>query len=223
MGWYTHHGQKIELPTFEGLNIEEAALLAKKNNFELIVDDSVHIVGKSGGEILNQNPISRSYVKKGRKIYITTTKYHADVFKSENLPVLYGKKYTLKKKELESHFNIKVKIRGYLYDPGPADHILEVYYKDKLIVSPKGRNKTVSISKGDVLECMLSKQSGGRIVVPDLRCEMYDAGKFFIESIKLKMAISQKAPDVFELGSAYISSQEPAAGSKVTMGSIVNK
>lgn len=221
LGWYTNHGQKSELPSFKGLQYIDAKDLATKHKFELIIDDSVHIVGKIGGEILNQNPVAGSYVKDGRIIYITTTKYNADEFSSGRLPTLYGKKYSLKKKELERHFNIKVKIKSYKYDPGPTDHILEVYYKNELIVSPKGRNKNVFISKGDVLECVLSKRGGGKITVPDLKCRQYSAGKFYLNSLRLKVGIENRNGIIEDEESAFIVSQNPSAGSKTNMESII--
>jgi len=54
--YYTHHGQKLEMPNYIGINHVEAKKDAEKKSFVLIVEDSLHIVGKPGGEIIDQNP-----------------------------------------------------------------------------------------------------------------------------------------------------------------------
>ena len=63
------------------------------------MNDSVHIVGRQGGMIINQNPKSGSLVKENRKIYVTVTKYNPDKLTLKDLPVLYGADFEQKRKE----------------------------------------------------------------------------------------------------------------------------
>ena len=72
--WYTHHGESLLLPDYRDFSIEDARNDAEKKSFELLVADSVFIVGKKGGLILDQNPKGDSKVKQNRKIYVTVTK-----------------------------------------------------------------------------------------------------------------------------------------------------
>src|SRR5690606_23026533 len=65
---YTHHGQQLTLPDYTGMDLELARKDASRKSFDLVVDASVHMVGRKGGEILSQNPEGNSKVKENRKI-----------------------------------------------------------------------------------------------------------------------------------------------------------
>jgi len=97
---YTNHGQSLELSNYVGQQIEDASSEARDRHFEVVVLDSVFIVGKSGGEILRQNPMAGAKVKEDRKIYVTITKTTADQIPLRRLPVLYGKDFERKRREL---------------------------------------------------------------------------------------------------------------------------
>ena len=219
---YTNHGQKLILPDYTGMLYKDALDLAKQNDFELIIDDSVHIVGKPGGEILRQNPQAESGVKEGRKVYITVTKHNADVFMSAQLPELYGSRFDLKASELSTLFKLDCRIIGYQYDPGPVDHILEVRYKGKPIENKKGRNRKVEIARGDILEFILSNKEGGKFRVPDLVCQTVEAAKFKATSSKMKVGEMTATGEITDPATAYVISQNPPAdGSKIPMGSVI--
>ena len=68
---YTNHGQQLELPEYVEWNIKDAKADAEKNSFDIVVNDSAHIVGKAGGMIIDQNPNAGAMVKENRKIYLT--------------------------------------------------------------------------------------------------------------------------------------------------------
>src|SRR5210317_2111232 len=53
---YTNHGQKLTLPDFNDMHLRDASILATEKTFQIIVNDSTHIVGMPGGVIINQNP-----------------------------------------------------------------------------------------------------------------------------------------------------------------------
>lgn len=219
---YTHHGQRLEMPDFLGMHVDTAARFAEENEFQIIVDDSVHIVGKPGGEILTQNPKPSSGVKEGRKVYVTVTKYNADVFLSERLPQLYGERFDLKAQELETLFKIKSKIIGYAYDPGPRDHILEVQYKGKPIENAKGKNRKVEIAKGEELSFILSKRDGGSVTVPDLRCNTLETARFLCQAARLTIGEVHEKGEITDMSTAIIYAQEPTPeDGRVGMGTAI--
>ena len=123
---YTHHGQELAMPDYTGFQYEDAVKDAKRNKFRMSIQDSLHILGKPGGEILKQNPAPGSLVKSKRMIYVTITKRSPDKILSSRLPEMYGKSYERKKRELEEHFEIKSRIVDTKYDPGDAGQVLEV-------------------------------------------------------------------------------------------------
>jgi len=206
---YTRHGQKIELMDLNGLTLSKAEREVSKNDFNLIVNDSIFIVGKPGGIIISQNPKPGSFVKKDRKIYLTITKYNADVVLVKDLPEMYGNAYDQKKKELE-YRDINATIKSYNYDSGEPNHILEVWYKNELIIDKNTRKSDVEISKGDVLEFVLSERGGGEIPIPQLRCLSLEAARFILESNKLAIGDITKKSDVKEGEPMYVVSQSPA-------------
>ncbi len=197
---------------------------AKSKGYTIIVSDSLFVKGKPGGIILSQIPVAGSKVKSGRSIYVTISKYKSESFLSEALPLLYGKKLEFKNSELYNNFELVSKIRGTKYDPGPENHILEVYYKGDLIVSPSLRKTDVSIFKGDTLEFILSKRSGGEVPVPDLLCKTLAAARFLLSSSYLEMGTIEEEGIISDPENAFILSQSPMPDGilKLPVGSSVS-
>lgn len=221
---YTNHGQQLKLPDFQEMHIRDAKKLASDQSFTIIVNDSTHRVGMPGGLIINQNPDPNSMVKENRKIYVTTTKYIADQVRVSSLPELYGRNYEQKKKEL-SHMQINSRVQSKMYDPGEPGHILEVYYKGKLIADKEGRKSDVKIDKGSTLGFVISQRSGLELSVPDLRCQTLAAAQFIIEDgSKLKLGTIRTIGEVNDQGSAYVVSQYPKydPNVKVVIGEAVD-
>ncbi len=219
---YTNHGQKLSLPDYVGRTLEDATIDAKKKSFQVIVDDSIHIVGQPGGIIRDQNPKPSSEVKENRKIYVTITKYNADKILVSDLPSLYGRDYNRKKSEL-GYLNLKTTVRGYKYDSGEADYILEVWYKGKRINSGYDKKNDTEIEKGSTLEFVLSKKSGAEIPVPDVLCKTLNEVQFLFDQIKLGIGSLSEEGSVLDPETAYVIRQNPPAdgiGSIITGSSI---
>jgi D-alanine-D-alanine ligase len=206
--FYTHHGQKIVLDDFVGKTLTEAARIADAHDFEIIVNDSVFIVGKPGGIITDQNPKPGAMVKQNRKIYVTITKSDADKIRVAELPVLYGNPYEQKKTEL-SYRDIDAVIKSYAYDPGEPNHILEVWYKGELIISSTVKKEDVLINKGDALEFVLSERQGGEVLIPDLRCQDLEAARFLLETRKLELGDVIRKGDAQPGDFLYVIAQNP--------------
>lgn len=75
----TRHNRVIEIPNFMGMVIDDAYDIAKSNELQLIVRDSIFDVDLPGGTIVDQLPKISSIrdvtVKPGRKIYVTVNAY----------------------------------------------------------------------------------------------------------------------------------------------------
>jgi beta-lactam-binding protein with PASTA domain len=206
--FYTNHGQKLELPDYEDTFIVDAIKDADKRSFQIIVNDSVHMVGRRGGMIINQNPKKGALVKENRKIYVTITKFNPDKITLADLPVLYGSDFDQKRKEL-SYQEINSVIDGFKYDPGEPNHILEVRYNDEVIVGANIERKDVEIEKGGTLHFILSEQSGGTTKIPDLRCMTVAQARFYLEGLKLRLG-NITPQGVENMDDAYIVNQLPA-------------
>lgn len=68
---YTHHGQKLPVPDFAGLTLEEAQVKAKKAKLRIEVADSVFNNNMPRGTVLKQNPNPSFNVKKNRRVFLT--------------------------------------------------------------------------------------------------------------------------------------------------------
>jgi beta-lactam-binding protein with PASTA domain len=221
--FYTNHGQQLELPKFIGQNIEDAKAQSEDLSFEIIVNDSIFIVGKEGGIITDQNPKPLSLVKEGRKVYVTITKFGTETVKVADLPTLYGNAFDQKKTELK-YRDIECVIKDYMYDPGEPNHILEVWYNNELIISKDGRNNEVEITKGGTLECVVSQRDGGDVTIPDLKCLELDEARFLLESSKLQLGDIIKKVNAEPDAVLYIVSQSPMYDgiSNIKMGEKIN-
>lgn len=207
---YTNHGQRLELPDYIETNYIEATEDAHKKSFDLIVNDSTHIVGKPGGIILNQNPKGGSFVKEKRKIYVTISKYSPDLINLEDLPRLYGENFEMKSAELRSR-QLKPRIIGTKYDPIGNFTILEVWYNGEKIIDNAGRKSHVKIEKGSYIDMIISNPEGGSHVIPQLVGKTLDAAYLIVQVLKLQIGEiienGEIAPE--ERGRALITDQYP--------------
>jgi beta-lactam-binding protein with PASTA domain len=221
--FYTHHGQTLNMPDYTGLSYEEAAKDAHRHKFRMSIQDSLHILGKPGGEIIKQNPSPGSLVKQNRMVYVTITKRSPDKILSGRLPEMYGKSYDRKKQELEEHFEIKSRIADTRFDPGDPGQVLEVKYKDVTIMDAKGRNNAVEIEKGDYLDFIVSAKTGGKVEVPDLVCKTYEEALFLLENLGLKVGNVNNESELESFEGTFVVSQDPSAdGSVIDMESTIN-
>lgn len=219
---YTHHGQELVMPDYTGYIYEDALKDAGKKKFRMSIQDSLHVLGKPGGEVLKQNPAPGSLVKSKRMIYVTITKRSPDKILSGRLPEMYGKSYERKKKELEEHFEIKSRIVDTRFDPGDPGQVLEVRYHGATIMDGKGRDNTVQVEKGDYLDFIISAKSGGKVEIPDLRCKTYEEAMFLLENLGLESIEVIKNGSIENLEEAIVVSQNPRAdGALVEMESTI--
>ncbi len=216
---YTNHDQKLALPDYLGWSLTEATANATDQSFRISTLDSIHVVGKPGNQILQQHPQPGSMVKENRTIYVTITKSSADKIAVGKLPVLYGKNYERKKRELYQSFEIECKIVGRRFDPGEPGHILKVIYNGEIISDHKGRKNDVLIEKGTTLDFIISEQKGGELAIPDLICKTYAEARFIIENSGLALGEVITDGKIGIVDSAFVSGQvpDPAEG-RMRMG-----
>lgn len=70
-GWYTRHGQKIQVPKVAGMPVENAFTILDDLDLELVIIDSVYNEDMKPNTIVEQDPQFNMNVKPGRKIYVT--------------------------------------------------------------------------------------------------------------------------------------------------------
>ena len=221
---YTRHGQKIPLPDYVGESITSASEDAERRTFEIIIADSVYMVGRRGGIILDQIPEAGQLVKEDRKIYVTTTKFKPDMVRLEDLPPFYGRNYERTARVLNMAHSIRTSIVERTFDPGPEGHIMGVLFEGDTIVYRDEMKEGVQIPIGGSLGFIVSQQRGGTVEVPNLVCRTYDEAEFIIASYKLRVGNTRMQGEVSSLDRAFVVGQDPeyASDARIEMGSPIN-
>ena len=82
---YTRQADALELINLEGYDIVEAEAILQNIDLKPVLIDSQYLPEKKGGEIVDQEPIAGSMVKKERKIYLTIARYSSPMVKLPNV------------------------------------------------------------------------------------------------------------------------------------------
>lgn len=214
---YTHHGEKIEVPSYVDTHISDARHDAERKSFQLIVNDSVHIVGEPGGIIQNQNPKGGAEVKKNRKIYVMTTKYQADQVDLASVYPLWGQDYDTKLKQLQQ-LAIACEIKEYRYDLTNGT-ILEIWHNGKKIIDRQMNPESYKIDRGSKLQMVVSSPQGGAHIVPNLVGKTVSESRFVLQTERLTLGAITYANDlgVDNEDAAIIVSQTPPADGTTTL------
>lgn len=155
---YTHHGQALSVPVFEGLTLEEARQLASDKNLRLQIIDSVYIPGKPGGTIVAQNPSADSKVKAKRFIFVTLNAVNPE---KTDMPNVIGISLRQAQDNIESS-GLKVGNINYVPDIA-VNYVLRQYYKNREIAP------NTKINKGSRIDLVVGMGvSNERSTIPNL-------------------------------------------------------
>lgn len=158
--WYTHHTEKISVPSVEGMTVAEAKKIIKERGLEAVVNDSTFECASKSikpGQIIpgGQQPTPGYQVKKGRKIYLT---YLAYTKQPATMPNING----------ESVETAKSLILGAGLIPGK---ITEREHPHKgLVLEAKFNGAKVSagkqLHKGDIIDLIIGKGEDNDATTP---------------------------------------------------------
>lgn len=158
--WYTHHTEKISVPSVEGMTVAEAKKIIKERGLEAVVNDSTFECASKSikpGQIIpgGQQPTPGYQVKKGRKIYLT---YLAYTKQPATMPNING----------ESVETAKSLILGAGLIPGK---ITEREHPHKgLVLEAKFNGARVSagkqLHKGDIIDLIIGKGENNDATTP---------------------------------------------------------
>jgi beta-lactam-binding protein with PASTA domain len=123
----TRHGEKIKVPDMKGYYVEDVARKTGKFNFQYIIRDSVYDKKSVPGTIVAHSPEAGSYVKNGRKFYITLAARTPPFVKMPNLHDLSLRQAA---SLLETY---GIKIGNVTTVPSIGKAVVEQYYKGRRI------------------------------------------------------------------------------------------
>lgn len=156
--WYTHHGESYKVPSLLGLTPEQIDQLTTIDYFDVIIIDSVFDSRQPKGTVLIQEPVAGTYVKKGRKVYLTTVAVLPEQIKMPNLIDL-----TLRQaKATIETYGLRLGQINYVPDIA-ANAVLAQFYKGREV------DPGHELLKGSVIDLRVGKETGsGRYQVPNL-------------------------------------------------------
>ena len=126
----TRHGVRRTVPDFSGMPLVDAYRLARKNDLQLKVNDSLFVPAYEGGIVLDQLPEGGVDVKPGRKVYITINSY-----RQKMVPVPYVADRSLRQaKNMLEIAGLEIAELVYRADMA-TNYVLAEYYKGKPITA----------------------------------------------------------------------------------------
>ena len=157
LGFYTHHGEGMPVPKLKGLSIEKAIELLEAQGLRYQINDSVYLIDKDPGIVVEQDPDASTNVKANRTIYLIITRDAPNI----KFPDIAGKTY-LEVRSILNNYQLKVGDTSYVSDVA----------RDVIISSSFGGNtisKGQQIPKGSKVDLILGDGLGASEVdIPNL-------------------------------------------------------
>ena len=126
----TRHGVRRTVPDFSGMPLVDAYRLARKNDLQLRINDSLFVPAYEGGIVLDQLPEGGVDVKPGRKVYITINSY-----RQKMVPVPYVADRSLRQaKNMLEIAGLEIAELVYRADMA-TNYVLAQYYKGKPVTA----------------------------------------------------------------------------------------
>lgn len=208
---FTRHGQSYPVPSFTGLKQNEVVKLAKEYKLRFEVTDSVYILTRKPGTVVEQNPPVGTKVKQNRRILLTI---NAKNPKKVEMPNVVG--VTLR--QAKANLDLQGLIVGNLiFVPDIAvNNVLEQKFKGKIIEPGK------LIAKGSRVDLVLGRgMQNERTSLPlliglnqsDSRSRLIDA------SLNLgQVKYDETIKDYKDTLNAMVYSQYPAYSENTSIG-----
>ncbi len=154
---YTRHGEGLLVPKLKGLSIEKAVQLLESQGLRYQID-SIYIMDKEPGLVVEQDPDANTNVKNNRTIYLTIiTRRAPDIA----FPDINGKSF-LEAKTILNNYGLKVGDTTYVSDVA-RDIVLKATAKGTLITQGQ------QLAKGSRINLVLGDGMGASEVdIPDL-------------------------------------------------------
>jgi beta-lactam-binding protein with PASTA domain len=208
---FTRHGQSYPVPSFTGLRHNEVVKLAKEYKLRFEVTDSVYILTRKPGTVVEQNPPVGTKVKQNRRILLTI---NAKTPKKVEMPNVVG--VTLR--QAKANLDLQGLIVGNLIFVSDiaVNNVLEQKFKGKIIEPGK------LIAKGSRVDLVLGRgMQNERTSLPlliglnqsDSRSKLIDA------SLNLgQVKFDETIKDYKDTLNAMVYSQYPAYSENTSIG-----
>jgi eukaryotic-like serine/threonine-protein kinase len=199
LGWLTHHGEAINVPTVKGLTLEKARLLIDDRDLELMVIDSTFVLGTKPGMILEQDPQPNTPVKSGRKIYVSI-----QVMCPPNIKMPALKDASMRQAILLLK-SFGLNLGKIIYKPDYAHNVvIEALYNGKTL------QPGAKIRKGSYIDLVIANGLGSdEIVVPNLMGLTIEEAKILMKENRLGFGAMVYDEQMTDSTTAIIWKQSP--------------
>ena len=213
INFYTLHNKYVEVPDFTGVSVNDLDSFIKDKDFKYVVSDTIYDINinKAKGTVYSQDPVAKTKVKSGRKVYLTIV---ATTPKKINMPDLVD--LTLRQ-ALSTLDNSGLKL-------GRIDYVHDIAENAVL----KQKHKGVEIKPGTLIDAgskinlVVGSGVGNKSgVVPNI------IGKTHSEAIaEINDASLNVGSEIYENDDksedAVVIKQRPSANSKASMGTSID-
>lgn len=157
LGFYTHHGEGMPVPKLKGLTVEKAFQLLESQGLRYQINDSIYLIDKAPGIVVEQDPDPNTNVKANRTIYLIITRDAPNI----KFPDIEGKTF-LEARSILNNYQLKVGDTTYKSDVA-RDVILEATFGGNIF------KKGQSLPKGSSINLVLGDGFGASEVdIPNL-------------------------------------------------------
>lgn len=213
LGYYTRHGSGVPVPKLKGLSVEKAIALLNEQGFEYKID-SVYVLDKPPGAVVEQDPDPGTNVKENRTIYLTiVTRLAPNVVLPDLEPYTY-------REAVAVIANYGLKVGDTTLRADIANHVLEVRFGG-VVIKPGAK-----LPKGSKLDLVLGNGTGpSEVDVPDLINQDVDAAKFAIKGAGLTIGTITYEGTITDTTNMVVVAQAPMktdSASKVSIGTRIN-
>ena len=214
LNFYTRHGEGLPVPKLKGLAVEEAVELLESKGFRYQID-SVYLIDKDPGMVVEQDPDANTNVKINRTIYLTIiTRLAPDI----NFPDIDGKTF-LEARSIINNYGLKLGDTSYISDVA-RDVVLDIKVKGRTVSTDQ------QIPKGSRIDLVLGDGMGASEVdIPNLLGLNLNEARLSLLGSSLQLGSVAYEGMVIDTIAARVIKQLPAPSdslSKVSIGSRVD-
>ncbi|MBC7743921.1 MAG: PASTA domain-containing protein [Flavobacterium sp.] len=214
LNFYTRHGEGLPVPKLKGLAVEDAIQLLESKGFRYQVD-SVYLIDKDPGTVVEQDPDANTNVKINRTIYLTIiTRLAPEI----DFPDIDGKTF-LEARSILNNYGLKLGDTSYISDVA-RDVVLGIHVKGRTLSTNQ------QVPKGSKIDLVLGDGMGASEVdIPNLLGLNLNEARLSLLGSSLQLGNVTYEGMVIDTVGARVIKQLPALSdtlSKVSIGSSVD-
>lgn len=214
LNFYTRHGEGLPVPKLKGLSVENAIDLLESKGFRYQID-SVYLMDKEPGMVVEQDPDPNTNVKINRTIYLTIiTRLAPNI----NFPDIDGKTF-LEARSILNNYGLKLGDTTYTSDVA-RDVVLSISFKGNTITTDQ------QIPKGSKVDLVLGDGMGASEVdIPNLLGLNLNEARLSLLGASLHLGNVMYEGMIIDTVGARVIKQDPALSdslSKINIGSRID-